>query len=381
MQLDPGPLPLLTASLDFGFPDDPGFGALVNDSFADYDALEPALDTFIPPDGSDLPDLEDDNLESDLEAANQINADAYGLVGQWQIAPLDQAWAEANVNLIGAYNNTPAEAWSPVPPSYSGTVVEPVLDNPGIGVAVINNLTTPGAATFTEGDQYQVCFDIDPTGLLVVQYYNVQIGWTVNVPATPDNQVIMGVTDTNGHLDWTGQFKPGDAGDYTATFWETTSAGKLLPGVTIKWTVVAAATLIAPSGVTRGRGPSSFGGAPPPPGGQRPATPVRVTLANLSGGDPTCFQVGDQWQLDVYGPAAQPVYITGQANGQQLARATLGQTDVAGHFQLLGTMSDAELGEWLEFYAVGSWPWNGTLAFSVIAGGACPPGGGGTLVA
>jgi hypothetical protein len=83
------------------------------------------------------------------------------------------------------------------------------------------------------------------------------------------------------------------------------------------------------------------------------AAGVTVSLSNTTNLSSTNFQVGDSFVLKVSGAKPnQPIGISVTHNGAP-SSTTLGNTDMNGNFSLTGTMSNAELGNWVENYSVG----------------------------
>lgn len=83
------------------------------------------------------------------------------------------------------------------------------------------------------------------------------------------------------------------------------------------------------------------------------AAGVTVSLSNTTNLSSTNFQVGDSFVLKVTGAKPnQPVGISVTHDGAP-STANLGNTDMNGNFSLTGTMSNAELGNWVENYSVG----------------------------
>ena len=96
-----------------------------------------------------------------------------------------------------------------------------------------------------------------------------------------------------------------------------------------------------------------------------------VRLANLTTGNSNQFRSGDQFRVEIFGaqPGARIVNSVSQtdAAGQIHASASeLGQADANGYWHIDGSMSDYEIGSWVEQWTAGGVE-AGTLKFSVIA--------------
>lgn len=96
------------------------------------------------------------------------------------------------------------------------------------------------------------------------------------------------------------------------------------------------------------------------------ATAATVSVANLSGGSPSRFQVGDTVQVIVAGPPNQPVTFTGTQNGVPFAAQSLGSTDANGKFTWSGVVTAPLIGTISETWSVGGQP-AGTVSFTVAA--------------
>lgn len=105
-----------------------------------------------------------------------------------------------------------------------------------------------------------------------------------------------------------------------------------------------------------------------------PASAQTVQLINLIRPSATDFYVGETWTLNVFGPPNQSVSITATHNGIPLGTTPLGTTDSTGFFTLSGSMSVAEIGNWVETVFVGGVAATPTLVFSVLGAPVDPCG-------
>lgn len=365
MRLDPGPIPPLSASwLDTSI-DQPGFTGLVTAQLAGVDPLEQQMDALVDPAATFELALPDDGVMSALDQVDQINGDHAALAGEWQIAPLDAYKTQGDAAILDAVQNTPGEAWTPVPEPAGYEGPAPAPPSPGAPGVTIANLTRPGASDFFEGEQYEITVQMPTEGLVLAQYYQTQVQLYWWSPAGDKGNFSLGTTDLNGRLGYSGVWPAGSAG-WHAAFVATSSDGSQTPGP------YDYDLQISPPPIT-GRGPGTFTRQPPGavlPQGQRSQAiqanqPIQVYLVNITAPGSQNFRVGDAWTLDIYGPPASPVEITATKDGQPLAPALVGSTDASGHLAIQGRMSSAELGAWVEFYRVGAVQWQFSLAFQV----------------
>jgi hypothetical protein len=103
-------------------------------------------------------------------------------------------------------------------------------------------------------------------------------------------------------------------------------------------------------------------------GGVRPTADytLGVILENLTSGQPSSFNVGDQWRLTISGPPNLPVTGAAQQSGRNLGVSSYGSTDSTGHLVLTGTMTADTVGSWSEQWTVGGRP-VGSVSFVVVA--------------
>jgi len=83
------------------------------------------------------------------------------------------------------------------------------------------------------------------------------------------------------------------------------------------------------------------------------ATPtIQITNLTHPGISPN-FEVGDTFQIRVWGPPSQPVYRSEAWNGNS-STVQIGTTDATGHFQIAGTETASQTGTYTDVYSVGS---------------------------
>ena len=109
----------------------------------------------------------------------------------------------------------------------------------------------------------------------------------------------------------------------------------------------------------------------PAPAQQPPAAPTAqptatVKLSNLTRPGSSGFYVGEQFLLEVHGPASQPVADTAVHDGAS-STTIHGQTDGAGNWSIRGTMTADHLGQWQETWKVGTIQATPVLSFTVSA--------------
>jgi len=100
----------------------------------------------------------------------------------------------------------------------------------------------------------------------------------------------------------------------------------------------------------------------PPPS---PVAPT-VVLNNLTRGGAALFWVGDSWELVITGPPVSLVTVTGSHNGVPFGPATFGMTDTSGRWYHFGSMSEYELGSWVEQWYVAGQLCTPVLVFQVV---------------
>jgi len=100
----------------------------------------------------------------------------------------------------------------------------------------------------------------------------------------------------------------------------------------------------------------------PPPS---PVAPT-VVLNNLTRGGAALFYPGDSWELVITGPPVSVVTVTGSHNGVPFGPATFGMTDTSGRWYHFGSMSEYELGSWVEQWYVAGQLCTPVLVFQVV---------------
>jgi len=116
------------------------------------------------------------------------------------------------------------------------------------------------------------------------------------------------------------------------------------------------------------RPPGEIAPVPPGPIGTplqpEPATPT-VWIRNLSRPGATDFRVGEAWAIQVQGPPYASVQVTVWQDGAMEGPAGVGSTDSSGRFDLQGSMSQYELGYWVEQWTAGGQTCQPVLTFEV----------------
>jgi hypothetical protein len=80
------------------------------------------------------------------------------------------------------------------------------------------------------------------------------------------------------------------------------------------------------------------------------------------------FEVGDTFQIRVWGPPYQPVYRSEALNGSS-STIQIGTTDAAGHLQITGTETTSQTGTYTDVYSVGSTQAMPTISYVVAQSG------------
>ena len=131
---------------------------------------------------------------------------------------------------------------------------------------------------------------------------------------------------------------------------------------------------IAQAVYARGAGPSSTAPVSSAPQLSAPSgQALSVTIQNLTTGNNSQFNVGDQWRLTITGPANSPVTGSSNHNGQSNAAAPFGSTNASGVAVLTGSMAADTVGTWSEQWFVAGQP-AGSLSFTVAAAAPAPSG-------
>ena len=211
-----------------------------------------------------------------------------------------------------------------------------------VATAIITNVSRPGQA-LQVGDQYLTTIQGAPNQPVTMLGL---LNAVVVHPATTQ----VGVTDSNGQLLVQGTLVTSNIGVHLQTWYVGTVAA-----MPITFTVSAASST-----------PTGGGATTPPP--QPPAATYHPTVSLSNTSRPgQGFQVGDSFLLTITGgPPNSPVTVTALQNGAGGVSTAMGSTDANGNYSTNGTMAPAQIGAWMETWAVAGSPLN-PLAFSVVA--------------
>ena len=179
-------------------------------------------------------------------------------------------------------------------------------------------------------------------------YGNPEQHFEYALPGSPEGTGINHWVWTGSNFIWRGPLPPPPA-DRMPSPLNVASASGMLPGF-----VPMSGTGDTRAGAAAAGGPRSNG------------YPVGVTLENLTSGQSSSFNVGDQWRLTISGPPGQPVAGAAQQSGRNLGVSNYGSTDSSGHLVLTGTMTADTVGSWSEQWTVGGRP-VGSVSFVVVA--------------
>lgn len=343
MQLAPGPIPQLATSWYPTTYDVPDFEQMVTDWWLGADQIIVSLDSWIPPDLPIDDGLTGDTIYADLEAADHVNGDNAASINLSGIAVGDKYKANGDAALVAANESIPGEAWQPVSATTQyGTVTQagPTASIAGVALA---NLSGGDPQSYYVNDQFQLVVRMDMTTGLTSDWFNVHVYAVMTLNGVPQPNLDLGHTDASGSVTHRGQWQSSDIGQWTMYVHADPTTGGDLVSIQYSWTV------------------SVFGRQPA--GATQPI--VTVQLQNVTSGTLNNNHVNDAWRLTVTGPPNQPVYITAQQNGAAQSETQLGTTDANGNFQLYGQWYSDSSGQWTENYAVGRYPWAGSLVFTV----------------
>lgn len=343
MQLAPGPLPQLDTSWYPVTYDPPNFSDMVNTAMAEADAVSAEMDALVDPFAIFDDVLTGDTIMTDLETVDQINGDNAHLANLSGIPVGDKYKANGDAFLIAAGQSIPGEVFSTVPATTAyGTVTQagPTARIAGVALA---NLSGGDPQSYYVGDQYQLVVRMDTTTGQELDFFNVNVYAVVTKDGIPQPNIEIGHTGSDGAVTSTGQWQNSDQGAWTMYVHADPQTGGDIVSQLYQWTV------------------SVFGKQPA--GATQPI--VTVQLTNQTSGSLSNNHVNDVWLLTVTGPPNSPVYVTGAQNGAALSESQLGSTDANGNFQLYGQWYSDNTGQWVENYAVGRYPWAGTLQFTV----------------
>jgi hypothetical protein len=343
MLLEPGPIPKVDIS---GYPttwEVPDFEAMTYHAWDQIDTLTLELDSLIDPAAVFDDVLTGDTIMFDLDTVDQINGDNAHLANLAPIPNIDGMKANGDTALVAAVQSIPGEAFTPVPATTQyGTVAQPAATARIAGVTLLN-LTRMSGTDQRAGDQFQLQVHMDTSTGAATDYYAVHVWAELTRDQVQQPNLDLGSTDGTGYVTYKGQWQTSDVGNWTMFVHAQPTTGGDVVSQLYQWNVTDQA----------GR-----------PGAPRPAA-VSVQLRDWTSGDIHNAHVGDTWQVIISGPPNQPVFIWGTQNGAALAEVQLGSTDDNGNFTLAGTWTPAELGDWVEFYAVGRFQWPSSLAFTV----------------
>jgi hypothetical protein len=350
MRLEPGPIPQITSDWLDTSVENPNFTSEFTAVDFELSLLEQQMDIWLDPtlviDGV----LPDDGIFDAVDQAAADTATAATFVDLAQLDPMEQQWTDATAGIINAYQQTPGEAFTPVPPptDYSGAIPPPIV--PGNATVGLYNISRRGATDFIEGENYQINIGISPDGQVLDQYYKVTVTWWPESLTGSPGQSTLGVTDLDGNAQFYGTWPADSAGTWDAVVLGTAQSGAVGDLAHLYWTI----------------NPATSNGAAATPAARTESTaPVTVRL-NASGGlNPARIAVGENWALTITGPPNSPVIIGGTKNGAALKPVTLGSTDASGNFVLYGQAGPGDVGAWSETYTVGGVAWPGTLNFQV----------------
>jgi hypothetical protein len=365
MQLEPGPIPTLPTDLVTAAPSSYGLADWVTSQLAGLDGIEPTMDALIDPTAAIADSLPADGIVSDLQSTVDNLTAKSGLAGPWQTDNLEGAKTAGDAGIIDAYNNMPGEAFQavPLPAGYTGPAPGPPVA--GRATVVMRNVSDPRVSDYGAGQQYSLTIDIDPTGLVLAQYYQVAFTMFAGPQGQKVTQLDLGQTDLSGHLVYQGTIPPDASGPWVAQVIATTKAGAQVVEANLSWSVRA-----APGALPLPRG-GVLPGPPTPTTPTPPTTPptnagyIQVQFYNMQHPTTVDLTVNDEWVLHVLGPPNQPVEVAASFNGQALPKQLLGNTDDTGSFLLGGQATPDQVGNWKEYYFVGGVQWDGYVQYSV----------------
>jgi len=308
----------------------------------------------------------DDGIGPILDGVDAGLATFGAFDGDTASAQLDVSQATAGEAIGAAFANTPAEAFQPVPLpiSYGG----PISTVPGLTElsVTITNLTRPGWSGFYPGDTYQIDVHLSAAATGAGNNAGVEIYVFLIQNGTIVPLHDLGSTDAFGNLSCQGVMQDNSIGNWSIQPFTSGAAAGTVLGQVATFTVFT-----LPAGYTSNIPPGQVITAPGlyptcTVGGMPQGTPITVQLTNLTGASNTAFQQGDKWQLDITGPATDEIVIWATENGAQLPKLVLGKTGFDGTFSLQGVFDlPAYVGQWSEFYQVGTEVWKGQLTFTV----------------
>lgn len=343
MQLTPGPLPQLDVSWYPTTYDVPNFEQMVNDWWMGADQIIVSLDSWIPPDLPIDDGLTGDTIYADLESADHVNGDNAASVNLSGIPVGDKYKADGDAALVAANEAIPGEAWQPVPASTQYGTVAQAAPTAAIAGVALANLSGGDPQAYQVNEQFQLVVRMDMTTGLTSDWFNVHIWAVMTVNGVAQPNLDLGHTDSTGSVTYRGQWQTSDIGQWTMYVHAVPTTGGELVSIQYSWTV---------SDTIR-RQPNTL------------VPVVNVQLVNISSGTLSNNRAGDLYQLTVTGPPDQPVYITGTRDGFPFTEVQIGTTDATGTLSVRAAWGAGDTGAWVEQYAVGRYPWAGSLVFTV----------------
>lgn len=332
MQLEPGPIPEITAPVDPGqFIETPGFGQFVRAALSPSDGFDIALAAL-------EPTLVTESLTDPAAIINAALGDSADQLGTLSNAALGAVSSEtiddftnADELVQNAWAEIPGESFQPVPDPLSFPGGPPPTPQPGSGTITFTNLTRPGVKDFRVGDVLAVAIRVVPIpgGFNLVG--NLPLTWWVydNGGGPLLRKVDIGSTDQNGFLNYTMTL------DYTwLGYWGVNiqTPGGLGQSLVIQLHFPVNATT----------GPLSIY-----------PRPITATLVNNTRPGHLDFLIGDTWTLTIHANANNSVIVKATLNGVGLADLPLRNTDDSAQLVLNGQMDAGAIGDWSELYVVG----------------------------
>ena len=345
MLLAPGPLPQLAPNVSALQPDPPEFEALANDTLADLPQLDDDLGTMT--DALALIDVpaEFDVIDQNLDTSDQALVELASYSTSVHVDVADNAVTDAQGNIQLLVNESPQEAWEPVPApmaSTSGTASHPGENGPTH--LTIDNTSRPGDTQYYSGDSFRLTVQVDSGGGNF-DFANKPISLTRSLNGVDEPELPIGTTDAFGHLVYNSAFDDSSVGD--RVFGVDPPGYGTTPQVTI----------------TVNPGPAPSG----PGAGAGSGQVLSAALQNLSTGDATTFHVLDVWSEKVTGPPGQPVYLRTTKDGVDQGELFIGYTDGTGSLVTGGTINASQLGSYVETFRVAAAAVPDQITFTVVA--------------
>ena len=344
MLLEPGPLPQLAPDLSALQPDPAEFQALANDSLVDLPSLDDDLGSMV--DALALIDTppEFDVIDQNLDTSDQAITELEGYSTSVHIDVAENAIADAQGNIQLLVNESPAEAWEPVPDPMASTSGAP--SHPGENGPTslsIDNLARPGDMSFYSGDAFRLTVQVDSGGGNF-DFAGKPILLTRSLNGQDEPELPIGTTDSFGHLVYDSTFDDSSIG--VRVFGVDPPGYGTNPQVSVT--------------VQPGPAPAGPGG---PAGGSQV---LSASLQNLSTGDATTLHVLDVWSEQITGPPGQPVYMRTVKDGIDQGELFIGNTDATGSLVTGGTINASQLGSYVESFRVAAATVPDQLTFSIV---------------